>query len=101
MMETFEAGRAYSARERVAVSFIQEYVRTRSLEDALAARARAKDRVADGVQFAQRIAWGLEGNSHFAVGIIRGERHLDKRCKLKVTADGHGLSRTSLAEKTS
>ena len=91
IMETFEAGRAYSARERVAVSFIQEYVRTRSLEDALAARARAKDRVADGVQFAQRVVWGLEGNSHFPVGIIRGERHLDKRCKLKVTADGHGL----------
>ena len=74
------ASTQYSAKAQVAACFLQSFIRTRSLETARCARAAAKERVRDGVQFAQRTVWGLEGNSHFHVGIVRGKSHAHERC---------------------
>ena len=50
----------YSARAHVAAGFVQGFARTRCLEEAVLARARVKERVSCGVQFAQRTMWGLQ-----------------------------------------
>ena len=93
LMKRFDDTTArYSAREHVCASFIQEFVRTRSLVEAMAARSAAKEKMNAGVQFAQRVSWGLEGNEHFELGIVRGRVHLNRECIVGVEASSAGLT---------
>ena len=84
--------KTYTSRQRVAASFLQQFFRTRSLEEALKGRARAKERLRDGIQFVQRTMWALEGDDHFHVGVMRGSARVSERVQGRVVATNAGLS---------
>ena len=89
--ETY-ASKEYHPRTGVAVSFLQEYIRTGSMARAYEARADAKERVRCGIQFAMRVVHGMEGDDHFQVGVMRGKEHQDTKCTLKIQPGDGGLS---------
>lgn len=78
------AANRYNARQRGAASFLQAFVRTHSLAEALKARSRMLLQVRDGVQFAQRVVYGLEGDTS-KVAILRGKCNRQKECVIELS----------------
>jgi hypothetical protein len=73
--------KVYSARQHASATFLQSYARTRSLNRALDARSQVwRTRVRDGMQFSQRIVYGVAGNAFFEVCLVRGET---QRCEAR------------------
>ena len=92
--EAYES-KEYHPRAVVAVSFLQEYIRTGSMFRAMEKRAEAKDRVRSGVQFAMRLVYGMEGDEHFQIGLMRGKEHEDTECRLNIQRASGGLGESS------
>ena len=73
-----DAVKEHTRDYEAAASLIQGIFRYKSLEDGFNSRGMAKNRLAEGVQFAQRRACGVEGTLGFKVGVIRGRSFADQ-----------------------
>ena len=67
-----EQERTYSSKERAMAAFLQTFKKTQSLPKAIGARARLRAKLIEGVQFAQQDTYGVQGNSQFKIGLVRG-----------------------------
>ena len=89
-------GLTYSAKQRAMAIFLQTFVRTKSLPKALAARARMRATLIEGVQFAQRDTYGVQGDSEFRIGLVRG--HTQSHQNFTVTIEVARTHTSTLVE---
>lgn len=80
------ADKVYTARQHASAAYIQLLERTGSIDAARAARQRQfVKRVQDGVQFANRVVFCMEGKEFFKIGIVRGKELAAEPCTLELT----------------